>query len=210
VQQTAPARPNRRAVVFVDGQNLYHSVREAFNRSHPDYDVQKLANAVCISHDCYVGRIHFYTGMPGEHVDPRWHGFWSKKLRAMKNAGVRTFRRDIRYRTRHVKVGDGVTIEVPTADEKGIDVRIAIDCIRSALDDAPDVVVLFTQDQDLSEVADEVKKIGRLKGREIKVASAFPDAGPNKRGVNNTDWWKFDLDTYNKCVDPTDYRPARR
>jgi len=37
----------KRAVVFVDGQNLYYSVREAFGYTHPNYDVLALARAVC-------------------------------------------------------------------------------------------------------------------------------------------------------------------
>ncbi|MHB8762965.1 MAG: hypothetical protein ACYDA8_01265 [Deferrisomatales bacterium] len=34
-------------VAFVDGQNLFHSAREAFGYTHPNYDVRALAQAVC-------------------------------------------------------------------------------------------------------------------------------------------------------------------
>jgi uncharacterized LabA/DUF88 family protein len=42
-----------------------------------------------------------------------------------------------------------------TAEEKGIDVRIAIDVIRLAHRNAYDVALLFSQDQDLSELCVE-------------------------------------------------------
>ena len=37
----------KRAIAFVDGQNLFHNVRYAFGYTYPNYDVQKLSQAVC-------------------------------------------------------------------------------------------------------------------------------------------------------------------
>lgn len=39
----------KRAFVFVDGQNLFHSAREAFGYTYPNYDVIALANRVCLA-----------------------------------------------------------------------------------------------------------------------------------------------------------------
>ena len=39
--------PAKRAVAFVDGQNLFHAAREAFGNSYPNYDVSALAEQVC-------------------------------------------------------------------------------------------------------------------------------------------------------------------
>jgi hypothetical protein len=37
---TVPAEPARkRAVLFVDGQNLFHAAREAFSYTYPNYDI---------------------------------------------------------------------------------------------------------------------------------------------------------------------------
>ena len=92
--------------------------------------------------------------------------------------------------------------------EKGIDVRIALDIIRATLQNACDVCLVFSQDQDLSEVADEVRIIAREQGRWIKMASAFPvsPTAKNTRGINGTDWIKIDRKTYDACIDPNDYR----
>ena len=74
---------------------------------------------------------------------------------------------------------------------------------------AYDVALVFSQDQDLSEVADEIRQVARQQPRWIKVASAFPfsPASPNRRGVNGTDWVKIDRATYDACLDSRDYRP---
>lgn len=92
--------------------------------------------------------------------------------------------------------------------EKGIDVRLALDVVRLAREGAYDVAVTFSQDQDLSEVADEVKQISIAQERWIKIACAFP-ASPtysNTRGVNGTDWIRFDRALYDACIDRTKHR----
>jgi len=68
--------------------------------------------------------------------------------------------------------------------------------------------VLFSQDQDLSEVAEEIRVIAREQRRWIKVASAFPlsPTTRNRRGIDKTDWTWIDRDTYDACVDTRDYR----
>ena len=94
--------------------------------------------------------------------------------------------------------------------EKGIDVRLALDVIREVSEDICNIAVIFSQDQDLSEVTKDVRSIARREKQWIKIASAFPfstECG-NARGINYTDWIKIDKKTYDKCIDPKDYRPA--
>ncbi|MEO3434253.1 NYN domain-containing protein [Inquilinus sp. CAU 1745] len=96
-------------------------------------------------------------------------------------------------------------------DEKGIDVRIALDVIRLAHEGAYDVALLFCRDQDLSEVAEEIKLIARERRRWIKIASAYPYSPAAKvRGINKTDWIQIDRATYDRCLDGRDYRPKSR
>jgi hypothetical protein len=65
------------------------------------------------------------------------------------------------------------------------------------------------QDQDLSEVSDEVRAISMQQDRWIKLACAFPVSPTygNTRGINKTDWLRIDRATYDACVDSRDYRP---
>jgi len=95
-----------------------------------------------------------------------------------------------------------------TGVEKGIDVRIAVDVIRLAHKGTFDVALLFCRDQDLSEVADEIREIARDQKRWIKIASAYPYSPVSRmRGIDKTDWIKLDRATYDACLDTRDYRP---
>ena len=89
--------------------------------------------------------------------------------------------------------------------------KIAIDVIRMAHSRDYDVAVIFSQDQDLSEVADEVRIIAKEQNRWIKVASAFPvsPAVGKTRGINKTDWIRIDRAIYDSCIDPRDYRSMK-
>ena len=104
---------------------------------------------------------------------------------------------------------DGSQRRIAVPQEKGIDVRIAIDLVRMARDGQFDVGVIFSQDQDLAEVVEEVKHIARTSKRWIKLVSSFP-SGPNassKRGIEGTDWFRLEQAIYDSCLDPHDYRP---
>jgi hypothetical protein len=108
-----------------------------------------------------------------------------------------------------IRLPDGSSHTFLDGDEKGIDVRIAIDVIRLAHRQAFDVALLFCRDEDFSELADEIRVIAREQSRWIKIASAFPSSPAVKgwRGVNKTDWIQIDRATYDACRDPRDYRP---
>jgi hypothetical protein len=67
---------------------------------------------------------------------------------------------------------------------------------------------VLSQDQDLSEVADEIRVIAREQNRWIKLACAFPSSptSRNRRGIDKTDWIRIDRATYEACLDLRDYR----
>lgn len=129
----------------------------------------------------------------------------------MGREGVVTFSRALRYRNQTVRLPDGTEHTILVGQEKGVDVRLALDVVRLAHRGVYDVAVVFSQDQDLSEVADEIRVIAREQDRWIKIASAFPTSptSRNKRGINRTDWIQIDRATYEACLDPRDYRPKR-
>ena len=199
----------KRAVAFVDGQNLFHSAKEAFGYTYPNYDVNKLAQAVAKEEGWNLTGVHFYTGIPDKADNAFWNHFWVAKTARMGRAGVDVFTRTLRYRNKSVTLPDGTVHTFLDGEEKGIDVRIAVDVIRLALSKDYDVGLIFSQDQDLSEVADEIRVIGREQQRWIKLASAFPTSpvSRNQRGINSTDWLKMDRALYDTCLDPRDYRP---
>ena len=203
-----PEPSTKRAVVFVDGQNLYHAVRESFGYSYPNYDVHALGQALCQAQGWSVVQTRFYTGLPDQGDNAFWHSFWTQKLAVMGRQGICIFTRALRYRNRVVRLPDGTKHTFLAGEEKGIDVRIALDVIRLAHGGEYDVALILSQDQDLSEVAEEIRVIAREQGRWIKIACAFPlsPTTRNRRGIDRTDWIRIDRVTYDGCLDRRDYR----
>lgn len=196
-----PSEPNpKRVIAYIDGQNLWRCAKNAYGNTspytYPSYDIRKLCMAICLQNGWNLFQIKFYTGVPNSDENPFWHNFWTKKLAQMGRLGVKTFSRPLKY-------DDG-----GRGREKGIDVRIAIDIIRDAHKSLYDIALIFSQDQDLSEAATEIRQISVEQNRWIKAASAFP-VGPNctnNRGINKTDWLQIDKSLYDSCLDPRDYR----
>lgn len=199
----------KRTLVFVDGQNLFHAAKEAFGYNYPNYDVRNLAQTLCRHQGWMLAGVRFYTGVPDARDNAFWHHFWETKLLFMTRQGVRVFSRSLRYRDQTVRLPDGTAHTVRVGQEKGVDVRIALDVVHFVRTSICDVGLILSQDQDLSEVADEVRWIARDQNRWVKVASAFPfsPTTTNRRGINKTDWIKIERATYDACLDPRDYRP---
>jgi hypothetical protein len=140
--------------------------------------------------------------------------FWDRKIKAMKQQGIIVFTRNLRYYSQTAPSGP-----VYLRQEKGIDVRIAIDIISTAISARCNVILLFSQDQDFSEVAGEIRAIAkqRQRNRWLKIASAYPyEPAPsclslvppkssNIRGVNETDWIRISRPEYDSCLDPAQY-----
>lgn len=207
-----PSEPiTKRAIAFFDGQNLFHAARTAFGYTYPNYDPLTLAAAVADAHRWTLSETRFYTGVPSIEDDRFWNQFWTNKLAWLGRRGATVYSRSLVYRNRVIRLPDGSEHSYLSGEEKGIDVRIAIDVSSLAWQNAYDVAVIFSQDQDLSEVAREIRDIARRQDRWIKVASAFPasPAAPNRKGINWTDWIRIERATYDACRDPRDYRPKR-
>lgn len=198
-------RPPRvpRAIAFFDGQNLFHAAREAFGYEYPNYDPFGLAEAVCDQKGWHLCQVRFYTGLPDPRYHNFWHAFWQSKLDRLRARGAFVFTRPLRYRKKRIALPDGSVMTSVVGQEKGIDVRIALDIIALAHRNAYDVALVFSQDQDLAEAAEEVRVIAREQGRWIKIASAFP-VGPgsrNLRGIDKTDWIRIERVLYDQCLD---------
>ncbi len=199
----------KNVIIFVDGQNLYRAAKDAFGYHYPNYDIKLLSEWMCASHGWNLSHIYFYTGVPDPQDNNPWHNFWVKKLSYMGRSGIKIFSRSLRYHNQDWACPScGKTYTSLVGHEKGVDVRIALDIIRFAHEKAYDIAVIFSQDQDLSEVAGEVMRISHEQSRWIKMAAAFPVSPTykNKRGIDKTDGIKIDKKTYDSCIDPNDYR----
>jgi len=188
---------SKRVAAFVDGQNLFNAAKMAFGYGFPNFDPIELAKLVCKQQKYWtLVKLHFYTGMPSPTKDEPRNRFWTAKLNAMvRHNLVQTFSRPLVYR-------NGV------GQEKGIDVKLAIDAVRLAHESAYDVALIFSQDQDFVEVATEIRRIAAVQNRPIIVASAYPVSPDyaNTRGIDKTDWIPIDRMLYDQAIDPVNYR----
>jgi len=205
-----PTEPTiKRTRAFIDGQNLFWAARHAFGYRFPNYDPLKLAYAVTQSRGWNLDGVHFYTGIPEISDDEFWNKFWTSRLAVMGSRRIITYSRHLKYRNQNIHLPDGTETTILVGQEKGIDIRIALDVVRMARQNKIDVALIFSQDQDLSEVVDEVRQISIQQNRWIKVACAFPvsPTSTNKRGINGADWIRLDRTAYDACLDKNDYRP---
>ncbi|EDL49449.1 NYN domain-containing protein [Erythrobacter sp. SD-21] len=195
------------ATGFIDGQNLFKQAKRLFGHREPNFDPVALHREVSRMAGFAPGPVRVYTGIPAANRQPRWHLFWNNKIQAMKRAGVTVTTRPLRYRKRQLFDEDGEVETITQAEEKGIDIRIALDLVRMARREELDAAIIYSQDQDLNEVVSEIEAISQLQGREIPLASAFPWASQTHfdRGIARTQWLRIDQETYGSCVDPADY-----
>ncbi|WP_430449272.1 NYN domain-containing protein [Rhodophyticola sp.] len=200
------------AMGFFDAQNLYRHAKDAFGHIHPNFDPKKLHAAVCAAHGWTPNLTRFYTGVPEMSRSEMWTGYWNNRVMALKRAGVNVTTRKLRYHDDHVELPDGTFETVTSVQEKGVDVRLALDVVKLARLRNYDVAVIYSQDQDLCEVVEEVREIAKEQNRAIEICCAFPAGGgaTSRRGIDRTQWFKMDETFYNACLDPHDYRPAKK
>lgn len=194
-----------RVVAFFDGQNLFHSAKVAFGYTYPNFDPVKLANYVTQKEGGQLIETRFYTGIPDPVINPRWNTFWNNKLSKWgRIPSMTTVTRPLRYQAETITLNDGTTREVSFGREKGIDVRIAIDILKMARNNQYDIAVIFSQDQDLAEVALELRETSREKDRWIRVISAFPENRDRRyaKGINHTACCRISQADYSECLDP--------
>lgn len=193
--------------VLFDCQNLFMSAKAVFGHREPNFDVAGLANALAEREGYVLAEAALYTGMPSAQHDPRWHSFWSRKLSALASAGVTIFNPPLRYHERVDQLPDGRVRKTMIAREKGVDVRIALDCVKHAHRGDCEALLLVSRDNDLAEAAKDARQIAEEDGRKLEVFSAYPSATTCKFvGIRGTRWAPIDEKLYNQHLDKIDHR----
>ena len=194
-----------RAVTFFDTQNFYRMTKAIFpGITHPNFDPVKLSNLVCKKKGWQLCETRLYTGVPDKKTNVFWNAFWNNKISALKRSGVICYTRPLVNHKTTRKLPDGTEETITVPAEKGIDVRIALDIISMANKNLYDVAILFSQDQDLSEVAKEIRSVAKYQNRWIKIASAYTNT--KVYGIKGTDWITISYEEYASCIDPHNYR----
>lgn len=205
-KMTPPKPSPCRVHAFIDWQNLYHSVKRIFGYEVLNCDPLRLAQAVTnLTPDRQLIQVHFYTGIPRADQARRLNAFWSAKVRAMENTGIRVVTRKLVYSPGLVLMPDDSVQERLIGREKGIDLRMALDILRLARYGEFDVVLLFSQDGDLAEVAHEIRNLREELNRWLVIDCAYPHnpASPDSSwGIGEMRHVPFEKTLYDTCIDP--------
>lgn len=141
-----------RVVVFIDAQNVYHDAREVFfenSGSHTlgQFDPLKFSQLICANKPLgqekeprVFKEVRVYTGRPDASKDPRSYAAHRRQCAVWESRGVIVRPRTLRYPP-----------DWPTtrAEEKGIDVALAIDFVIMAVEGEYDIGVIASTDTDL-------------------------------------------------------------
>jgi uncharacterized LabA/DUF88 family protein len=196
--QREPA--SKRAVAFIDASNTRASAKRAFGDAFANFNPVALAEEVCTAQGWTLAGISYYLGVPDVRVTEDGHYTWIKRCARWRKQGVRVFTRTL------------LQDEQGTAREKGIDVRLALDAAGQCRDDAYDVALIFSQDQDFSELAAELRAIAREQKRWVQVVSIFPvatgggEASKSLGGISGTIPIHLGEDEFRKVLDTPENR----
>jgi uncharacterized LabA/DUF88 family protein len=189
-----------RVAVFIDYQNVHFSARDRFlpsgvPRQYGHVDPLRLAMRI-VSRRRLSGNltaVRVYRGRPSPDHQPEAARASDRQAdRWERDRRVVVVRRQLRYPK---------AWPVEAAQEKGIDVALAVDFVRLACEDAYDVGVLVSRDTDLVPALEAVRDLnGHVEVATWKGASRlrFPDS--------QLPWCHYlDAADYEACRDDTDY-----
>lgn len=137
-----------RVMVFIDGSNLYHNLREHYGRT--DIDFEKLCRALH-GEGRELVRGYYYNALVDQTREPETY-----------RGQQRFFDRLRRVPDLEVRIG-ALVYRSPSAPplEKGIDIRIATDMLVHAARGNYDAAVLVSGDTDFADAMQAVKDFGR-------------------------------------------------
>ena len=137
-----------RIMVFIDGSNLYHSLRDTCGRT--DLDYRELCLALCDGRE--LRRAYYYN---------------ARRDQSHESEPYRKQQQFFDYLRRvpklEVKLGNLVYRDFPKLPprEKGIDVRLATDMLVHAFRGNYDTAILVSGDADFADALQAVKDLGR-------------------------------------------------
>ncbi|MDQ7903158.1 NYN domain-containing protein [Phytohabitans sp. ZYX-F-186] len=199
-----------RLMLFVDYQNVYRGARDCF---HPETGVPNVAGQITpvligehiVERDAFareLSGVRIYRGLPDATRDSRGNAACTRQIEDWSaDPRVAVITRPLRYpRGWPDRAQPG---EKP--QEKGVDVALAVDFVRLALEDQYDVGVLMSTDTDLKPALETVAK---FTDKRVEVAAWSGHRRHSKRlSIDDVRLWCHWLDqkNYDEVCDTTDY-----
>ena len=206
--------PAHRVIAFIDYQNVYHLARAAFSHEgNPDKNfghvhplkvgqlLRDLGRSEFANRELFGVRV--YQGLPDSRSGAGLVRFTSRQLAGWeRSAGVVVKTRPLAY---YQTTTSGQATW--RAQEKGVDVMLAVDLVDMARTDAYDTAVVFSADTDLLPALEAAVDIGK------RVETATWQGPGNNRGplrIKQRSLWNHYLDQscFEIVRDDTDYLAA--
>jgi len=194
-----------RLTLFVDDKNFYQGARRAFfsntdSHFYGQINPLFLGNLICsrpAKTQRQLQQIRVYTGMPDSTKEPKTYTAHINQCRAWRKDGVEVTTRILRYPQDWPDA---------KAQQKGVDVALAVDFVALAIDGLYDVGVIASTDSDLRPALEYVIKKCRNKCH-VEVAAWFTPQTKNRLSVPGINIWCHRLDKadYDTVADLTDY-----
>jgi uncharacterized LabA/DUF88 family protein len=199
-----------RLMLFVDYQNIYRGARDCF---YPEAGIPNVAGQISpvrlgehiVTRDSFdrkLSGVRIYRGLPDATRDSRGNAACTRQIEAWSSdQRVAVITRALRYpRGWPDRCQPG---EKP--QEKGIDVALAIDFVRLALENQYDVGVLMSTDSDLRPA---LETVAHFTDKRVEVAAWSGRGGHNQRlSIDNARLWCHWLhrNVYEQVCDTTNY-----
>lgn len=206
----------RRVGVYIDYSNVYSGARDAFGLTQePGYrgnvNPIYLAKRVALqspgasatprrdTHELTFAKV--FRGAPDPSRDPRGALMEAKRAAQWETWGCRVYRQTVDYK------GDG------TAQEKGVDVRLANTMLLDAVKGEMDTVVLVSADKDFRYAILQVLDSTEVEV-EVAIWQAIPggtavgriEIRPERPGADEVPFHPLDRAVFGKVEDKIDYR----
>ncbi|MEU6430196.1 NYN domain-containing protein [Microbispora sp. NPDC046973] len=202
-----------RVILFIDYQNVYKGARSCFHSQlHPPHTAGQISPFALGHHivrnspyDRELTQVRVYRGRPDSTKDPKGYAACTRQVASWERSDqVVTTLRTLRYPygwPERCTPGE-------KPQEKGIDVALAVDFVRLAIEKEYDVGILMSTDTDLKPALEVVASLRSSGGPRVEVAAWSGDNMHNRRlsisGMNLWCHW-LNAESYNQVKDPTNY-----
>jgi len=199
-----------RVVVFLDYQNIYRGARDAFHAwddppQAGQIDPVRLAELLVrrSPFDRELNEIRIYRGRPDSLKEPVGYGANLRQCSTWeRDPRVTVITRTLRYPARW---------PAEKAEEKGIDVALAVDAVAMAVRGEYEIALIMSTDTDLKPALEAIAALGGNPFPRCEVAAWSSPVGHSRRlSIRNARLWCHWLEEadYRQLADPTDYKRA--
>lgn len=177
-----------RTAIVIDYQNLHLTAHGLFDRYRPPHEslihpgqyaknlIQRRNSIIRDQSVAVLAEVDVYRGLPSAKHDPVIYGRnLAQKSQWEKDPSIHVTHRPLKYTYEYAEDGTKATDEqgnffITKREEKGVDVLCALGLVRRSLEKDIELVILCTQDSDLSHAIDEVLHYGQAR---VETASWF-------------------------------------